>query len=115
MNNNVPFKKRIYVNHDFTKKQRENYKLLREELKARTLKGEKNLAIRGNRIVTIKPKRDNDIQDDDKIVSDVESSDEEESEESSEEDEDEEADDEGEKGKDDDEEGDLVPASSLFD
>ena len=45
-------RKRIYINQDYTNKEREQYKTLRAELKDRTDKGEKNLIIRNMRIVT---------------------------------------------------------------
>ena len=57
LNKNVPIEKRIYVNQDFTKKQREANKALRDELRAelrtRTETGEQNLAIRGGKTVTL--------------------------------------------------------------
>ena len=57
LNMGVPFNKRIYVNQDFTKKQRETYRNLRAEKKRRTDNGEENLVIRGEKIVTLTPKQ----------------------------------------------------------
>ena len=42
---------RIYINHDCTQKEREDFKKLRIEMKEREKRGEKDLVIRGNRIV----------------------------------------------------------------
>ena len=57
LNKNVPIEKRIYVNQDFTKKQREANNALRDELKRRTKDVEENLSIRGGKIVKWKPKQ----------------------------------------------------------
>ena len=46
---------RIYINHDFTQKQREKNKTLRNEKQRRTEAGEQNLVIRNGKIVTAKP------------------------------------------------------------
>ena len=43
--------KKVYVNPDLTRYERETQRLLRDELKARKEKGETDLIIRGNRIV----------------------------------------------------------------
>ena len=43
--------RKVYVNPDLTRSERETQKLLRDELKARKDKGETDLIIRGNRIV----------------------------------------------------------------
>jgi hypothetical protein len=48
--------KRIFINPDYTQKQREQQKKLREEKKRRTDEGEQNLAIRNGKIVQVKPR-----------------------------------------------------------
>ena len=56
LNRNVADKdKRVYINHDYTQKQREKYKALREEKWRRTREGEQNLVIRNGKIVVFKP------------------------------------------------------------
>ena len=47
---------RIYVNADYTQKQRERNKELRTEKQRRTNEGEENLAIRNGIIVVMKPR-----------------------------------------------------------
>jgi hypothetical protein len=56
-------KKRIYINPDYTQKQREQYKALREEKKRRIDAGEENLAIRNGKIVTVKPRQQAGMDD----------------------------------------------------
>lgn len=114
LNVDVPFEKRIYINQDYTKRQREAHKVLREELKVRIKNGETNLGIRGGKIVKLPPnsergndrdKRDDKPEDDDNVDDDEEEEEEDDSDEISDTSEEEDADDEEE----------LVPASSLFD
>jgi hypothetical protein len=52
--------KRVYINPDYTQKQREQQKKLRDEKKRRTDAGEQNLAIRNGKIVQLKPRAAND-------------------------------------------------------
>lgn len=49
---------RIFINPDYTRKEREAHKKLREEMKKRTIEGETNLAIRKGKIVTLKQRSD---------------------------------------------------------
>ena len=44
-----------YINLDYTAKEREQNKMLREELKRRRQAGERNIKIKGNKIVTFDP------------------------------------------------------------
>ena len=44
-----------YINLDYTAKEREQNKILREELKRRRQAGERNIKIKGNKIVTFDP------------------------------------------------------------
>ena len=46
--------KRVYINPDYTPAERENNKKMREELKNRIKNGEKDIGIRGGKIVTVK-------------------------------------------------------------
>ena len=55
-NRDIPFQERIYFNEDYTRKQREEYNGLKEELKRRTEAGEPNLGIRRGKVVTVKKK-----------------------------------------------------------
>ena len=48
--------KRVFVNPDYTKKERETHKMLRDEMKKRIENGEQNLAIRQGKIVTLRPR-----------------------------------------------------------
>lgn len=59
LNDCKPFEKRVYFNPDFTPKQREDYRRLKEEVKQRTEAGERNLVIRGYKIVQKKPSLQN--------------------------------------------------------
>ena len=50
----VPVEKRVYINPDYTPAEREMNKKLREELKTRIKNGEKDIGIRGGKIVSVK-------------------------------------------------------------
>ena len=54
LNDYKPYEKRVYFNSDYTPKQREWYKQLKEEVKKRTEAGEKNLGIRNYKVVVKK-------------------------------------------------------------
>ena len=113
MNEKVPLEKRVYINQDYTKRQREAHKALRDELKDRQRKGEKNIAIRGKQIVKVIPKPrtvDEDGESSDDDTSGDDDDDEEENEKSDSGD----STGEEEEAKDDDDE-ELVAAASLFD
>ena len=51
-------KKKVYINSDYTQKQRETYKALRAEKHRRTEEGEQNLVIRNGKIVVGKPRQE---------------------------------------------------------
>ena len=56
--------KRIYVNSDYTQKQREKNKELRAEKQKRMNEGEENLVIRNGKIVSLKSKQSGRLRDD---------------------------------------------------
>ena len=112
LNVDVPFEKRVYINQDYTKRQRENHKKLREELKQRLKNGETNLGIRGEEIVKIPPRSD-------KVEKGIGRRDESEDEDDEDDDEEEDDDSDEESVASDEEEADdeeeLVDATTLFD
>ena len=59
----IPKWSNIYVSPDYTRKEREANKVLREELKRRKASGEVNLGIRNGRIVTKQPRPDSNRTD----------------------------------------------------
>ena len=113
LNVDVSFDKRIYINQDYTKRQRETHKKLREELKARMNKGETNLGIRGGQIVKLPPKPDKPNENENRAINSENEDDDEEEEDDDEEESDDGSDNSEEEDADD--EDDLVAATSLFD
>ena len=77
MNEKIPFEKRIYINQDYTKKQRDAHKALRDELKERLRKGEQNLFIRKGQIVKGNPNDQKPLKADKKEESEEEEEDDE--------------------------------------
>ena len=57
LNDGIPFDKRVYIDNDSTRLEREHYKALKTEMARRVEGGEKDLIIRNMKIVKRQPRQ----------------------------------------------------------